>query len=313
MSTTTGFDYDTAFSRNIGLLSESEQMRVKDARVGLAGLGGVGGGHLQALARMGVGAFHLADPDFFEMVNINRQMGASMPTVGRPKADVMAEMAHQINPAIFVTTFKDGITGENIADFLKGVDVVVDGLDFFCMDARRLLYGACRQAGIPIVNAGPMGYGAAVLVFMPDGPSFEEYFGIEDGMTRAEQLLAMGMGLVPTIRTDIDGKRMNLEERKGPALASTCMLCSAAAATEVMKILCGRGRTSACPQGVFIDLYRSRTLRLRRRPSLKRSLRGRLMRWIAFRRYPAFRRLHEREVAARGDVQGVPVPAQRPV
>ena len=93
MIKTQTFSYHEAFSRNLGLVCASEQKDLRNARVAIPGLGGVGGSHLQALARMGVGAFHLADPDQFELVNFNRQAGASIQTVGRPKVDVMAETA----------------------------------------------------------------------------------------------------------------------------------------------------------------------------------------------------------------------------
>jgi tRNA A37 threonylcarbamoyladenosine dehydratase len=85
------FHYEVAFSRNLGLLSESEQARLRQCCVALPGLGGVGGAHLQALARLGVGAFHMADLDIFEVVNFNRQLGATLPTVGSRKVDVSAE------------------------------------------------------------------------------------------------------------------------------------------------------------------------------------------------------------------------------
>jgi len=77
------FDYSEAFSRNIGLLSQTEQERVRGARVAIAGLGGVGGNHALALARIGFGSFSLADMDKFELANMNRQVGATIDTLGR--------------------------------------------------------------------------------------------------------------------------------------------------------------------------------------------------------------------------------------
>src|SRR6185295_15972138 len=92
------FSYAQAFTRNLGLVSSQEQERLRRACVALPGLGGVGGAHLQALARIGIGAFRLADPDTFELANFNRQLGASMSSIGRGKAEVMAEIARDINP-----------------------------------------------------------------------------------------------------------------------------------------------------------------------------------------------------------------------
>ena len=298
MESQSAFNYDTAFSRNIGLVNRDEQRRLQNTRVAVPGLGGVGGAHIHALARLGIGAFHLADPDTFDVVNFNRQFGATMATVGRSKTAVSAEEIRAINPDARITEFSDGISPENIDAFLSGVDVVIDGIEFFRMKTRRMLYAACRARGIPIVNAGPIGYGAAVLVFMPTGSSFEEHFGLTDEMTQAEQLLALALGLAPRLKSDIDPAAINLEGGKGPALASACFLCAAAAATEVLKLVCKRGKMSTAPHGVYYDPYRGKTYALKRRPAL-RSLTGRILRWFAFRQAPAFKAMHLRELAAR--------------
>jgi molybdopterin/thiamine biosynthesis adenylyltransferase len=259
-----------------------------------------GGAHLQVLARMGVGALHLADPDRYEMANIHRQLGATMSTLGRPKVEVMAEACKSINPGAAVETFPDGIVPSNSAAFLDTVDVVVDGLEFFAIGARRMLYRACRERGIPVVNCGPIGYGAAVLVFTPDGPSFDDFFQLDDRMTRAEQLLAFGLGLNPGMIRDVDPRAIDVENERGPALASAVFLCAAAAGTEVLKLLTGRGRVSAARRALYIDPLRGRTLPLARAVSLGRRARGRVLRWLAMRRIPAFQAMHERELAERG-------------
>src|SRR5437867_9916117 len=79
------FNYDTAFSSNIGWVTESEQASLKTKRVAIAGVGGVGGVHLLTLARLGITRFTVADLDQFELKNFNRQVGATTAAVGRPK------------------------------------------------------------------------------------------------------------------------------------------------------------------------------------------------------------------------------------
>ncbi|HET9215867.1 MAG TPA: ThiF family adenylyltransferase, partial [Terriglobia bacterium] len=98
MNVNPAFDYTTAFSRNIGWLTEAEQQKLRHKRVAIAGVGGVGGFHLTTLARLGVGRFSIADPDRFELPNFNRQAGALMSTLNQPKVDVLARMAADINP-----------------------------------------------------------------------------------------------------------------------------------------------------------------------------------------------------------------------
>src|SRR5437868_11391241 len=87
------FSYRQAFDRNLGWLTESEQETLRHKRVAIAGLGGVGGAHLLTLTRLGIGQFNLAEFDRFEIQNFNRQVGATVHSVGRSKLDVMSEMA----------------------------------------------------------------------------------------------------------------------------------------------------------------------------------------------------------------------------
>lgn len=110
---------------------------LRNKRIAIAGMGGVGGVHLLTLARLGIAHFHIADFDTFDVVNFNRQAGASMSHLDMPKAEVMATMARDINPELDVQVFPDGLSAENLDKFLAGVDLYVDGLDFFVFHMRR--------------------------------------------------------------------------------------------------------------------------------------------------------------------------------
>ena len=157
------FDYSTAFSRNIGWFTQAEQDRLRNAGVAIAGMGGVGGIHLLTLARLGIEKFSIADFDTFDQVNFNRQAGASMRTLGLEKVNVMAEQARDINPELDIRIFPKGVNEQNLDDFLSGVDLYVDGLDFFVFDAREAMYRACERLRVPAVIAAPFGMGAAVV------------------------------------------------------------------------------------------------------------------------------------------------------
>src|SRR3954471_23195507 len=115
------FEYGAAFSRNLGWVTAAEQERLRSSRVAIAGLGGVGGSHLLTLARLGVGRFHIADFDRFDVPNFNRQAGALVSTLGRPKAEVLAEMARDVNPDLEIRVFEDGVNRDNLDDFLSEV------------------------------------------------------------------------------------------------------------------------------------------------------------------------------------------------
>ena len=149
------FNYHSAFSRNIGWLTAQEQEVLRHKRIAIAGLGGVGGNHLLTLTRLGIGAFHISDLDHFELPNFNRQAGAFISHIDQEKVSVLSKMALDINPELDICMFPHGINEENIDDFLKGIDLYVDGLDFFAVSARRMVFAACAKKGIPAVHSSP--------------------------------------------------------------------------------------------------------------------------------------------------------------
>jgi molybdopterin/thiamine biosynthesis adenylyltransferase len=189
--------YQAATQRNIGLVSLEEQDKLRHSRVAIAGLGGGGGIYLTTLTRMGIGAFNIADYDQFSVFNTNRQVGAMQSTLGRPKAQVLAEMARDIHPNVNINLFSEGINPENIEAFLSDVDVVVDALDLFALPARQLLYSMARKKGIPVLSGAPPGFSATLHVFMPDSMSFEDYFDIRPGMSAFEMMAAFIVGVAP--------------------------------------------------------------------------------------------------------------------
>lgn len=254
------FDYDQAFSRNLGWVTGAEQARLRQARVAIAGLGGVGGFHLLALARLGVGRFHIADLDVFEAANFNRQAGASVSTLGRAKVDVLAETAQDINPDCDLALFHQGVNESNIDAFFKGVDLYVDGLDFFAFEARELVFAHCARHGVPAITVAPLGMSAGLLNFVPSGMSFEDYFQVA-GRPELDKAVRFLVGLAPALLHRhylADKTRVNLEGRKGPSTMMACMLCAGIAATEALKILLHRGKVWAAPHGIQFDAYRNK-------------------------------------------------------
>ncbi len=213
------WSYDEAFSRNLGLISRDEQRRLRDARVAIAGMGGVGGVHLATLARLGVGRFTIADPDTYQTVNFNRQYGAMLRNLGRGKAESMAEEALQINPDIDFRVFHGPITPDNIGEFLDGASVVLDGVDFFAFDARRLLFREARRRGLWALTAGPLGFSAAWLLFDPHGMDFDTYFDLHDGMELVDQATAYAIGLCPagTHWPYLDLSEVDIKTGRGPS------------------------------------------------------------------------------------------------
>lgn len=282
------FDYSEAFSRNLGWVTEAEQAALRGKRVAVGGLGGVGGVHVLTLARLGIGRFHLADFDTFDLANFNRQAGATISTLGRAKLEVIAAMARDINPELEIRPFPEGVSATNLDAFLDGVDLYVDGLDFFAFEARRATFAACARRRVPAVTVAPLGMGAALLTFLPGRMSFEEYFQV-DGQPEREQAMRFLLGLSPRMLQLgylVDPSRVDLGARRGPSTIMACQLCAGIAATEALKILLGRGEVLAAPWGVHYDAYRQKLVRTWR-PLGNRHPLQRLMLAVARRRLAA--------------------------
>ncbi len=247
-----------AFARNIGLLTIEEQEQLSHAKIAIPGMGGVGGLHLITLIRIGFGIFNIADFDVYEPVNINRQYGARVPDFGRPKLEVMKEQALSINPYLELSLFENGINENNLDEFLDGVDLVMDGLDFFQFDIRRRLFNRAKEKGIYVVTAAPLGFSSALLVFAPNkGMGFDEYFNITKGMKPEDQYLAFAMGLAPrpTHIKYMDLKKVDLDSKAGPSLNIACQLCAGMAAAEAVKIILKKGKIKPVPYYVQYDPY----------------------------------------------------------
>lgn len=140
-----------AFSRTALLLGDAGMEKLKNARVAVFGLGGVGGFVAEALARSGVGALELVDHDTISLTNINRQLLATVHTVGQPKAEAAKERVLAINPEAEVTArqeFYGPQTAERF-DFTR-YSYVVDAID--TVTGKLALVTAAQKAGVPIIS-----------------------------------------------------------------------------------------------------------------------------------------------------------------
>ncbi|MCA1031295.1 ThiF family adenylyltransferase [Bacillus timonensis] len=175
------------FSRNLGVMTEEDVLKLHSSTIAIAGCGCIGGFSAELLARMGVENFVLADPDTFDMSNINRQCAATHLTVGQLKVDALKAHLLAINPDIQVTTYAEGVNEGNVEEFVSGADYVIDAIDYFAFPEAVALHRAARKHEKYIITAVALGFGASVLTFAPGGMTIEEYIGIPAEMT-IEQL-----------------------------------------------------------------------------------------------------------------------------
>jgi len=140
------------FSRTELLLGHDNMERLKNARVAVFGIGGVGGFTVEALARSGVGTLDLIDDDKVCLTNINRQIIATRKTIGQYKVDAAKERVLDINPDAVVNTYKTFFVPETADEFdFAAYDYVVDAID--TVTGKIMLVEAAQKAGTPIISS----------------------------------------------------------------------------------------------------------------------------------------------------------------
>ena len=255
------FDYNTAFSRNIGWITTDEREVIKNTKIALAGLGGAGGEHALTLARMGFQHFHLSDFDEFEVHNFNRQAGAYLSTLDKPKCSVMADMIRDINPNAIIKEFPTGINKENVNEFFEGIDIYVDGIDFFALEARKLVYQKAHDKGIPNLLAAPIGMGVALAIFTKDSMHYNDYYQFSDSNEDPENFIRMLIGLAPALLHTsylADASAANFKEKRGPSTPMAIKLCSGLLVSNVVKLVLGRGNVIVAPRVMQFDAYKNK-------------------------------------------------------
>ncbi|MEH3075208.1 MAG: ThiF family adenylyltransferase [Quadrisphaera sp.] len=159
------------WSRHLLLPSVGElgQRRLRAARVGVVGAGGLGSPVLAYLAAAGVGELVVVDDDVVETSNLQRQVLHGAPDVGRPKVDSAADALARQAPWTSVVRAPERLTAANAAELLAGCHLVIDGADNFA--TRYAVADACEQLGVPEVFGSLLQHDAQVAVFWPDHPS----------------------------------------------------------------------------------------------------------------------------------------------
>jgi molybdopterin/thiamine biosynthesis adenylyltransferase len=169
-------DYNSLFSRNIGVFTEEQQEKIKGLKIAIAGVGGLGGSVAYSLARLGVGELRLADPEKFEESNINRQFGAYIDTVGSYKSQGVAKDLIRINPELKIKIWNEPLSKDNMDSFLDGVDVVIDGMEFFETGNELELHRSAVKRGLWVFMLQGVNNITTFLSFDPRGETFEEMF-----------------------------------------------------------------------------------------------------------------------------------------
>ena len=134
------------------LIGKENLDKLKNSKIAVFGIGGVGGYACEALARSGIGSFLLVDSDTVSETNINRQIIATVKTVGRPKTEVMKERMLEINPDVNVEIRDCFFLPENADSFeLGGFDYIIDAVD--TLTAKLAIIEKAKSVDVPVISA----------------------------------------------------------------------------------------------------------------------------------------------------------------
>jgi len=213
---------DDRYIRNQQTLSAEDQAVLGRSRVAILGLGGLGGGVCEMLARIGVGELILVDGDRFDTSNLNRQLLSCEANIGQYKAEAAAQRVGGVNSIVRVQAYTDFFEADTIDAMLAGADLAVDCLD--SIDDRFLLEAAAARLGIPLVSGAIAGVTGQVTVIFPGDPGFEAIYGPRPD--------AGSQGREP-------GHARGIEKTMGN-LAHCAMFVSALQVSECLKVLLGK-------------------------------------------------------------------------
>ena len=163
------------YTRNMATFSTEDQHRLLGCTACVVGVGGLGGGVAEILARVGVGRLRLVDGDHFDDSNLNRQRFANAGSIDQPKAQVARERIAAINPAVEVSALTKRLTAENGPAIIGDADIAIDCLD--TLPARLDLQTACRQKKIPVISAAVAGVSGQITVFYPEDEGLSTLYG----------------------------------------------------------------------------------------------------------------------------------------
>lgn len=144
---------------------ESGQDKIKSAKVGIIGTGGLGSPLLAYLAVAGIGRIIAADRDVVDTSNLNRQILHWDKDIGKKKADSAREKLKEMNPSIDITVAAEDVTQENIDRIFRGVDIVIDALDNY--QTRFALNDFAVRNRIPLIHGSVWGLEGRATTIIP--------------------------------------------------------------------------------------------------------------------------------------------------
>ena len=217
-----GDGYWELISRQMSIVTRSQQERFKEAKIAVIGCGGIGGQTIEMLARMGVGQLNLVDEDAFDLSNLNRQTLASIKELGLSKSKVAKEKVRLINPYVKVNCFEETVTKENV-------------------DKRVIVSRAAENKKIPFIHGAIHGTLGQITVFSADKDiNYETMFNLP----------SKDKDLTENVLNDLSSVTSGVP----PVIGPTPNLIGCLEAMEAFKIMTGVGKVTQAPEILTFDL-----------------------------------------------------------
>ena len=233
-----GMGYWEIITRQMSIVTKSQQTRFKESKVGVIGCGGIGGSAIEMLARMGVGKLTIIDKDSFDMSNLNRQVMSSIDSLGKSKSEVTKENIRLINPYVKVKAINGELNENNIEEVLSGCDVVVDGLDN--LFTRVLVSRYARENEIPFVHGAIHETMGQLTVFNEKTLSYEELFSLP---SEGKEL-----------NKNTESELQKLSQNVPPVIGPIANIIGSLESFEAFKLITGIGTPTFAPKVLNIDL-----------------------------------------------------------
>lgn len=234
-----GNGYWEIVSRQMSIVTRSEQQRFKDAKIAVVGCGGIGGSAIEMLARMGVGKLTIIDQDYFDLSNLNRQVMSSINCLRKDKTEVTKEKIRLINPYVEVNAKNVKVDEDNVAELIGDVDIIIDALDNLV--TRIIVSRYAKEKNIPFIHGAINGTKGQITVFTPDtDKDYEELFGMP----------SKGRELSEEVKKEVE----NLTYGVPPVIGPVPNIIGNLEAFEAFKYITGIGKVIKAPKILTYDL-----------------------------------------------------------
>ena len=247
-------------NRVIPLLTEKGVKKLRSSTIAGAGCGGAGGAAAVTLARMGAGNFKLADPFPFDPPDINRQWAANISNLGVNKTVGYEKMLLDINPGIRIKKYTEGVTEDNVEDFLSGADIAIDCIDIAVSGSvRSKFHSAARNMGICSMLAPILSFGSILCCAKSDSEPMDQVVAVMDKASVGTHFPESFRKAFTPEHLDIIEERLHTHHI--PSLPISVMIAGSMLATEGLLALLGDiipgARQPVClPKIIVADFFK---------------------------------------------------------